>query len=230
MKNDTGFSLIELIIAMAVTTLVLGALYMAVNATQRHSGGIEGKVVAQQDAKAALNLMAVEIGMASYNPTFSPDLWVNPPGGAGACGDKSLNQNYRGIQEATPNALTVQTDISGNGALGDPNEMIRYVYDAANLRITRSTNCSGAQPFLGDTGGTRNVRVINNANNLAVFRYFDGSGTEIAAASLPAAIPDIRRIEITLAVETEHIDPNTGQRRDLIYTTSVIPRNHAIIP
>jgi hypothetical protein len=29
-------------------------------------------------------------------------------------------------------------------------------------------------------------------------------------------------------VETENVDPNTNLRRKLIYSTSVIPRNHAI--
>ncbi|HOX94292.1 MAG TPA: hypothetical protein PKV09_05820, partial [Syntrophales bacterium] len=127
--------------------------------------------------------------------------------------------------------ITVQMDISENSIIGDnANEIIRYAYDTANQRITRSTNCGGAQPFLGDAVANvnqRTVRVINNDLNISVFRYFNGTGTEIAAASLPGSIPDIRRIDITLAVETEHVDPNTNQRRRLIYSTSVIPRNHA---
>jgi type IV pilus assembly protein PilW len=234
MKDKRGFTLIELIVTMAVTTLLLGAVYLAVNATQRHSAGIERRVLAQQDEKSVLNLMALEIAMASYNPNFVANLWVNPPGGA--CGAVSTNQHYRGIQEATATSITVEMDIRGstvgsasNGVVGNPNETIRYNYDTANQYITRATNCSGGnQPFLGDTGTPRNVRVINQTLGLPVFRYFDGSGTEIASASLPAGIPNIRRILIALAVETEGTDPNTGQRKRLIYSTSVIPRNHVI--
>ena len=124
----------------------------------------------------------------------------------------------------------------GDGMLGDPNEVIRYTYDTANQYITRETNCGGGQPFLGDTaasGNPRTVRVVNNtagAGNTAipVFRYYDGAGAEILSTGLPAGIPNIRRIDIVLAVETEDVDPNTNQRRRLIYSTSVIPRNHAI--
>ena len=81
----------------------------------------------------------------------------------------------------------------------------------------------------------RNVLVVNDINesgayedgtDIPVFRYYDGAGAIIPTASLPAAIPNIRRVEITLAVETEDADPNTKQRRHLIYSTSVIPRNH----
>jgi len=232
MKNQRGVTLVELIIAMAVTTLVLGAVYMAVNATQRHSAGIERKVVAQQDVKAALNLMALEISMASYNPGFSSDLWRT----ANDCANLSANQDYRGIQEATANALTVEMDLDADGDTTGTNEKIRYSYNTTgeDRYIARAVGCGGEFiSFLGArlaSGDPRNVLVINNECNpvIPVFRYFDGEGAEIGTANLPADIPKIRRIVITLAVETEHIDPNTGQRRRLIYSTSVIPRNHVI--
>jgi prepilin-type N-terminal cleavage/methylation domain-containing protein len=234
MKNIKGFTLVELMIAMGVTMVLMAAVYMAVNAAQRHSSAIERKVAAQQDVKPALDLMAMEIGMASYNPrsVLDANLWVNP---TGSCLAASLNPpNYRGIQEATSNSIVVEMDIGGSagdgdGMLGDPNEVIRYNYDTVNQYITRETNCGGGQPFLGDIPTkTRAVRVINNTLNIPLFRYYDGTGAEILSTGLPAGIPNIRRIDITLAVETENVDPNSNQRRRLIYSTSVIPRNHAI--
>ncbi len=81
---------------------------------------------------------------------------------------------------------------------------------------------------MGDApGNPRSVRVINNALNSPMFRYFDGLGNEIPPATLPTSIPNIRRIEITLAAETEEVAPDTRQRRRMIYSTSVVPRNHA---
>ena len=71
------------------------------------------------------------------------------------------------------------------------------------------------------------VKYSNNTLGIPMFRYFDGLGNEIAAGTLPASIPNIRRIEITLAVETEEVTPDTGTRRRMIYSTSVILRNHA---
>jgi len=231
MKREKGFTLVELIITIAVTILLLVAVYGAVSSIQQSSAGLERKVAAQIDVKPALDLMALEISMASFNPTFTSNLWVSPSN----CTSTSGNQEYKGIQEASASAITVEMDIRGpsggnpDGMLGDPNEVIRYSYDSTNQYITRSTNCGTPQPFLGAMpGDTRAVRVINGELNIPLFRYFDGSGTEISASSLPSAIPNIRRILITLAVETEEIDPTTGQRRRLIYSTSVIPRNHAI--
>ncbi len=232
MREAKGFTLVELMIAVAVAMGLLTAVYMAINSTQRHSTSIERKVTAQQDVKPALDLMAMEIGMVSYNPTAASNLWVNP---TGTCLGAAANQSYRGLQEATTTSIVAEMDIGpgsdGDGMLGDPNEVIRYNYDATNQYITRATNCGTAQPFLGDTaasGRPRTVLVINNTLGIPVFRYFDGTGAEIASTGLPAGIPNIRRIEIVLAVETEDVDVNTGQRRRLIYSTSVIPRNHAI--
>jgi prepilin-type N-terminal cleavage/methylation domain-containing protein len=252
MRDDRGFTLVELLVAMGVTMVLMAAVYMAVNSAQRHSSGIERKVAAQQDVKPALDLISMEIGMASYNPNDTSGIWLNPS----TCA-VSTNQNYKGIQEATANSITVEMDITntpnssgectttnGNGSLGDCNEIIRYEYlsGATDLRITRETiRCASgtrttgsAQSFLGAaSGNTRAVRVINNTagpgnTDIPVFRYYDGTGTEIDSADLPAEIPNIRRIDITLAMETENKDPNTNQRRRLIYSTSVIPRNHAI--
>ncbi len=227
--NRKGFTLIEILFALFIGLLLLATIYFSMISGQRSSAALEDRVAAQQDARAALELMAMEIGMSSYNPNFVTGIWRNP----GDCVSASANQAYRGIQIATVDTITVEMDIGESGAVGDgTNEVIAYVYDTANQRVTRQVSCGGAQPFLGDIpGNPRSVRVINQTLNIPMFRYFNGMGVEIPAASLPVGIPNIRRIEITLAVETEDPDPNipgTNQRRRMIYSTSVIPRNHAI--
>ena len=64
---------------------MLFAIGMAIESASRSSGGIERKVTAQQDVRGALEIMALEIKMASYNPSFSTTIWRsdgNPGGGA----------------------------------------------------------------------------------------------------------------------------------------------------
>ena len=249
--NDTrGFTLIEIMIAICVSLIMLVAIGVAIESASRSSGGIERKVTAQQDVRGALEIMALEIKMASYNPSLSTSIWRsdgNPGGGAAFCTTQSANQLYKGIQEATANSITVEMDIlggldangnpDGNGLLiGNPatetNEIIRYnfVQAAGDSYITRETNCGGAQPFLGDTiasGRPRTVRIINaDADvNVPVFRYFDGQGAELLAC-LPGCTPNIRMVEITLAVETDEIDPSTGLTRRMIYKTRETVRNN----
>ena len=214
-KKDTkGFTLIEVLFAIFVGFVLMMAVLTAMNAGQRSSSAMERKVAAQQDVRAALEMMALEIGMVSYNPTFNPNLWRRasvPP--VEADFDNPGNQAYKGIQEATANSISVQMDIGENGSIGTPdhNEIIRYEYDLANQYVTRETDCGGGQPFLGADPAKpdqpRAVRVINHTLNdkagLPVFRYFDGKNpaVELHPDTNPDDIRNIRRIDITLAVE-----------------------------
>ena len=231
MKDDQGYTLVEMVISIAVGIVIIAVIYAVVNMGQRSTVNVERKVAAHQDARAALELMSLEIQMASFNPTYAPNIWLAP----GNCTPGSGNQGYRGIQAATDSSITVESDINQNGVIGgsgNPNEVITYAYNSASQYITRLTGCSGGsnQSFLGDaptSGNPRTVRVINTAA-VPVFTYYDAQGTQIAAAGLPAGIPNIARIDITLWVETENVDPNSGQRRRTVYSTSVIPRNHVI--
>jgi prepilin-type N-terminal cleavage/methylation domain-containing protein len=260
-----GFTLVELILALFVGALLMSAIYVTMISGQKSSAGVERKVAAQQDVRAALEIMAMEIGMASYNPFLATGIWVQGP--TGDCTTPG-NQTYKGIQEATPTAITVEMDIGpapdfvsvglGDGAIGynalnpnkaaTPPEIVRYsyIYDGTNKYITRTTNtltavgCDPAQPFLGGNpatapAGTKTVTVknssmgINNgAGDAAVFRYYDSNGIELYPGTDPTKIPNIRRVDITLGVETEERDPSTNQFRQMVYSTSVLVRNHAI--
>lgn len=243
---NKGFTLVEIIIALFIAGIIMAAMYGAVNMAQHTSTGIERKVIAQQDVRGALDLMALEIRMASYNQGLDNSIWRAP----NDCTTNSANPTYKGIQAAGPNSITIEMDIFDTSKIPPPvpapkpfgqnsNEIITYTYDAPNLRITRATNCGGAMSFLGDTaasGRPRIVHVINdlNANNVydagdvPLFRYFDYNNVEIQPVNLPALIPSIRTIEISLVVETENIDPTTNTRKRLVYSTCVIPRNHGI--
>lgn len=227
-----GFTLVECLVAVAVGLAILGAVYAAVWSGQRSATGIDRKVTTAQDARAALELMAMEIRMASYNPTYVPNPWTD------IAGCSAGDATRRGIQNAAADTIQIQMDLNGNGSCGDAaNEIIVYALDTANRRITRQTwTCPGApatpgaQSFLGGAAGeTRTVRVVNGEAGVPLFRFFDSAGTDITG-SLPGAIGQVRRIEITLVVDSEDIDPSLGgsQRRRMIYSTGVVPRNHGI--
>ncbi|MGO9951192.1 MAG: PilW family protein [Dissulfurispiraceae bacterium] len=226
--NQKGFTFVELLLAMVIGTIVMGGIYAATLGGHIASTGIEQKISVQEEVRAAIDVMAMEISMASYNPTMTTaNIWTSPACGGAGTGTIA----YRGIQAATPNSITIEMDTNGNGLIGDPNEIVTYTYDTVNERITRSANCPATPPsFIGDLATAsnvqRNVKVINNQLGINVFTYYDSTGTDITA-NLPAAIPNIRRIEMTLAVVATNPDIQ-GQTRQMIHSTSVIPRNHAI--
>lgn len=226
-----GFTLVELVLAIAIGLVLLGAVWTAVWSGQRSSMGIERKVTTGQDARMALEIMAIEIRMASFNPLAAPLIWVNPNNCSIAA-----NQQWRGLQEATASSITIQMDLNSDGICGSSgNEMIRYAYQSSSGRLTRETircnagirTSSGGQPFLGpipSNPAVRAPRVVNGS--VPLFRYYDGRGVEIA--NVPTDIDRIRRVEIALLVESADVNPGTGQPYRTTYSTSVIPRNHGI--
>ncbi len=254
--RENGFTMIELMFVLVLGMFLTAAIYVTTTTAMKSTSGLQGKVEAMQDVKSALNTMALEIGMASYKPNTIADssLWanVNLTGqGCSVGAPPSTNPTSKGIVEATANSITVEADTNQDSTIAgpnEPNEVIRYVYVNTNGQqyITRCSCCdnnmggmagSGGLPFLGNTIASgpaqQTVHVINGNLNLNVFRYFDGTGTDITAsviASPALNIPNIRRIDITLAVETATIDPSTGQPRRMIYSTSVDPVNHSIVP
>lgn len=252
-RNRDGFTLTEVLYALFVGALLATAVYGLIVAGQKSSAGMERKVAAQQDARAALEIMALEIGMASYNPTFQANFWVNP----NVCKGLSANQSYKGIQVATPTSLTVEMDLTENFRIFDANlssgadcneadrdcnEIIAYNYNLTSQFVSRRVNCGPPMPFLGAnpaSGLPRTVRVINDALGIvngmgmpAVFRFFDARhpASELYPHVNAADYANIRRIDITLGMETDEVDPSTRARRRMIYSTSVIPRNHPLNP
>lgn len=121
-----GFSLVELLIAMAVALVVIGATYSVFTIQNKTFANQENFVEMQQSVRAGMDIMAREIGMAGYNP-------------AGAT-----------LDGVTVNAsqLQIMADLDGNGAIdASSQENIIYIFDAPNYRITRNIG-SGAQPFV----------------------------------------------------------------------------------
>jgi len=233
--NKNGFTLIEILIAVLIGLVVMGAIYGAMSMAQRSSASVERKVVTQQDTRAALDLMALEIRHASFNPRRSTTIWDF------SCGSlyPAPNVALKGIQRADTNRIVVLMDLNESGVMGANNEIIGYTYDGVNT-ISRQTNCGGTMqtilgPALTDADATTaySTRVVNAAAGIPLFRYFDRLGNDITASVVATPItfiPQIRMIRITIVAETEAVDPITNQAKTMTYSTDVIVRNHVLSP
>ena len=147
-----GFSLVELMIAMAVGLVVLGAMYSVFTVQNKTFGNQEEIVAMQQNVRAGMDMVTREIMMAGYNPT----------GGT----------PEPGIVTAGADSITFTMDITNTGGTGSPdgltdgpNEYITYdLYDSDGIQALgrRSTSGANRQPVaenissLGFTYGTGN--------------------------------------------------------------------------
>ncbi|HEX2975015.1 MAG TPA: prepilin-type N-terminal cleavage/methylation domain-containing protein [Bacteroidales bacterium] len=120
-----GFTIVELLVAMGIGLVLIAALYNLFTIQNKSFNTQELIVEMQQNARAAMDMMASEIRMAGYDPAASTS---------------------SGIASASSNSITVKQNLNGDADLDDNNENITYGYDSTNLRITRNTG-GGAQPF-----------------------------------------------------------------------------------
>ena len=67
-SGEGGFSLVELLIAMAVGLVVLAAVYSVFIIQNKTFSSQEDMVEMQQSVRAGMDMMAREIGMAGYDP------------------------------------------------------------------------------------------------------------------------------------------------------------------
>lgn len=193
-----GFTLIEMMIAMAIGLVVLGAAYSVFTIQYKTFGNQEEIVAMQQSVRAGMDMMAREIRMARYDP-------------AGVNSDANTGNDFLGvIVDATQ--LEIRADLNGDGAIdGTSEENIVYVFDSANNRITRNIG-SGAQPF------------VENVDSFS-FDYLDGAGASTLNA---ADVRAIRITITGRTAKPDPAYSTNGGYRTYTLTSVVTARNLAI--
>lgn len=164
-----GFSLVELLIAMAVGLVVLGAMYSVFTIQNKALSNQEEIVAMQQSVRAGMDMMVREIGMAGYNPT-------------------GATTNKPRIVTAGANSITFTMDIT------DTDNITRLpdgLTDGPNEYITYDLYESGGVPALGrrsTSGGTRQPIV----ENISALTFTYGTGYKDITIELTgrAAKPD----------------------------------------
>lgn len=124
-KRNRGFTLTELMVAMAVGLIVLAAIYHVFVFQSQRFDREEQIAEMQQNARAAMDTMTREIRMAGYDPD----------------GDSSA-----GILAAGPSSISFSLDVDQGGG-SYQTCVIAYHLDPGNHRVTRVCGASGNQPL-----------------------------------------------------------------------------------
>jgi type IV pilus assembly protein PilW len=177
---NQGFTIVELLVAMVVALLALGAIYSTF-LNQHKSYVVQEETAAMnQNLRIALLYMQREIRMAGCDPTGT----ANPRITTAAATSINFTEDVRGdLDESDP-----------DGDTEDANEDITYCLKANNL--------------VKNTGGG-NQMVVRNIDALD-FVYLDGSSPPNVLNPEGSSVPDeslgqIRSVEVTMVARTDRV-------------------------
>ena len=159
---NKGFTLIELMIAMAISGIVAGGIFTAYQSQQKSYTSQENVAVMQQNLRAGMDIMAREIRMAGCDPKSI--------GGMGIIDVCPRDLNYVIDTTFTGNsAIKISADFNGDGILGG-NETIAFsIYDSP------VSNPNGNPDLARDNGGGRQL-LGENIEALGLAYAFDADG------------------------------------------------------
>ncbi len=217
--NERGFSLAELIIALAIALVLLSAVYSLFSTQNKQLVNQEQVAEMQQNARMAMEMMVHDIQMAGYNPT----------GGLPKCGGTMpstlTNATCVGILNAASNTIKLNMDTTGSTGSGSPDGATDGPSETVTYGLYTSTAGGVSVPCLGrkTTTDSSYQPVVENIQSLT-FDYRDAS--DGAATN----IDNIREVVVTVVARTAKKDPsyaaNSGYRTYTL-TSKVTPRNLA---
>jgi prepilin-type N-terminal cleavage/methylation domain-containing protein len=172
-KEKKGFSLIELLVAMVIMSVVSLAIYGVFSVSSRTytTQGVTADV--QQSVRAAMEVMLQDIRSAGLDPTSSGNFGIE-------------------LAENTKLRFTSDSIDAGifNGALDDTNsERITYVLQGTQLDqiLYETTASADTEPLISDV------------QNLT-FTYFDAIGNDLGSPVPALQLADIRTINVSITV------------------------------
>jgi type IV pilus assembly protein PilW len=187
--SRSGFTLIELMVAMFISTVVIGLIVATLFSQQKNHVTQDALVDMQQSMRAAFEVMGSDLKMAGYDPT----------GNAGAT-----------FLVADRSELQLQMDLNGDGdftnigppVTPDTGELIRYALtnDADRDGVADGTPCDLGRELDGS-----GLQVLAENIDSLNFVYFDRNGTV-----LPTPVADrsqISSVQVTIIARSGRTVP-----------------------
>ena len=195
-NKENGFTLIELMIAMAISTVVLGGIYGVYGAQVKQHKAQRQIAGMQQNIRAVMFLLERDIRLAGYST-------ADPAADAGFVAAFATPHDSCGATtDGDHIAFTVDNDNSGGIEDTTSFEMIAYRHDSSNNTVERYDAVSASWQI-----AAQQIESLD-------FVYLDESSTATAVAA------EIRSVRITITAKAG----STNERRMSI-THRVVCRN-----
>jgi prepilin-type N-terminal cleavage/methylation domain-containing protein len=210
--RERGFTLIEMLIVIAILATVTGGIFLQLNTAQQRINTEQTKVDNFDEARDFVDQFFRDINQIGY-PNGHMVSFLNPTL-ATAQADSRVAV---GLVKIDQNAIWFEGDVNGTGVV----QSVQYKINGANLTVCalclqRSSvdKVNGTAPLSQSAvWGTE----VNDVITSPIFTYFDTSGNAITGlpkdiSSNGAVLATVKTIHISLTVQNNAIiDPRTKQ-------------------
>jgi prepilin-type N-terminal cleavage/methylation domain-containing protein len=183
-KRTSGFSLLELIIAMTITLVVMGVAAHLLARSFHVRAREEDRTDAIADVQRALNVMSREIAMGGFGFDGSSNGLV-----AGDCTASTIRVRSN---------LNRYTDEGTKYTISTAGEDIKYEIDNADNTeyLVRFDQFAA--------GGARKSVLANRVDSLSI-TYLDASNAVLNVTATPSLVANAARVRITVSVTLEAV-------------------------
>jgi prepilin-type N-terminal cleavage/methylation domain-containing protein len=183
-NNHRGFTLVEMMLVLAISTIVLAAMYSVFTIANKNFTTQNVAANVQQNLRSAIGLMARDIRLAGLDPADSDNFGI-------------------AYAAQTKIRFTMDSDGGGdfNGIVDEANfEEITYEFQGSQVMQTLYETVTTSSP--------NTAALISNITNLN-FAYFDAASTNLIDSSLsPPRVPDDKLADIrTVEILVTHEEP-----------------------
>lgn len=192
LAGAAGFTLVELMIGMALAGLVMVAIYTSFQMQQDTFIAQDQVVMMQQDLRASMETVAQDIRLAGYDPDHNVGAGFTT---ATATSVRMTMDIHNGADDDADGLIDEPDEIGhpdGNVLARD--EDVTYALDAANKELDRTVNYR-TPPFTG--ANITETRTLAQHVEQLEFFYTLADGTTTLAPATPA---DIRAVEVSILV------------------------------
>jgi type IV pilus assembly protein PilW len=171
--KNKGLSLVELMIAMAVSFIIMGVIYNTYQAQQRSYTAQHLSVEMQQNIRAAMSLMKKEIRMAGYDPITSDGI----DNDADTNVDEADETSNAGILSAAGNLIEFSFDNDADGSVDTiSNEHLTYSFTTGDADLDGIADAGAESLSRIDTGGGLTEVIAYDIEGIAFAYAFDDDG------------------------------------------------------
>lgn len=212
-KNETGFSIAELMIAMVIMLVLMGIASTLFSKALGVRSRESRKTDALTSAEAALNIMSREIANSGFG------LYTDPVSKAADNGIILADSDATRIHVRSNKTNTVDySNLPNVGATNDPGEDVTYYFDSATNSIVRyDPNAVSPTP--------ETSAIVNKISNVT-FDYFNYAPGVSTATQTTTPTTTTGRVRITVTVQLDHVD-GQPDNQTVTFTSDVTLRNSA---